>query len=45
MSNFLLDLPWNDYCFWTRDPDLAVTAVGEFGNEGIHSVFFNNFLS
>ena len=29
MSNFLLDFLWDDYCFWTRDPDLAATAVGE----------------
>ena len=29
MSNFLLDFPWNDYCFRTRDPDVAATAVGE----------------
>ena len=29
MSNFLLDFPWNDYWFWTRDPDLAATAVCE----------------
>ena len=29
MSNFLLDFPWNDYCFLTRDPDLVATAVGE----------------
>ena len=29
MSNFLLDFPWNDYCFWTCDIDLAATAVGE----------------
>ena len=48
MSNFLLDFPWNDYCFQTHYPDLAATAVGEvidFGNDGIHSMFFNNFLS
>ena len=48
MSNFLLDFPWNDYCFRTRDPDLAATAVGEVvdsGNEGIHSILFNNFFS
>ena len=29
MSNFLLDFPWNDYCFRTRNPDLAATTVGE----------------
>ena len=29
MSNFLLDFPWNDYCFRTCDPDLVATAVGE----------------
>ena len=29
MSNFLLDLPWNDYCFWTLTWWLVATAVGE----------------
>ena len=29
MSNFLLDFPWNDYCFQTHDPDLVATAVGK----------------
>ena len=35
MSNFLLDFPWNDYCFWTRDPDLAATALGEVVDLGM----------
>ena len=37
MSNFLLDFPWNDYCFWTRDPDLAATAVGEVMDSGMRA--------
>ena len=37
MSNFLLDFPWNDYCFWTRDPDLAATAVGEVVDSGMRA--------
>ena len=35
MTNFLLDFPWIDYCFWTRDPDLAATAVGEVVDSGM----------
>ena len=35
MSNFLLDFPWNYYCFRTRDPDLAATAVGEVVDSGM----------
>ena len=35
MSNFLLDFPWNDYCFLTRDPDLVATAAGEVVNSGM----------
>ena len=35
MSNFLLDFPWNDYCFQTCDPDLAATAVGEVVDSGM----------
>ena len=34
MSNFFLDFPWDGYCFRTRDPDLAATAVGEFMDSG-----------
>ena len=30
-----IDFPWNDYCFWTRDPDLAATAVGEVVDSGM----------
>ena len=37
MSNFLLDFPWNDYCFRTCDPDLASTAVGEVMDSGIRA--------
>ena len=37
MSNFLLDFPWNDYCFQTRDPDLAATAVGEVVDSGMRA--------
>ena len=37
MSNFLLDFPWNDYCFWTCDPDLAATAVGEVMDSGMRA--------
>ena len=37
MSNFLLDFPWNDYCFWTRDPDLAATSVGEVVDSGMRA--------
>ena len=37
MSNFLLHFPWNDYCFRTRDPDLAATAVGEVMDSGMRA--------
>ena len=37
MSNFLLDFPWNDYCFRTHDPDLAATAVGEVVDSGMRA--------
>ena len=37
MSNFLLDFPWNDYCFRTRDPDLAATAVGKVVDSGMRA--------
>ena len=35
MSEFLLDFPWNDYCFQIRNLDLAATAVGEVITSGI----------
>ena len=35
MSNFLFDFPWEDYCFRTRDPDQAATAVGEVIDSGM----------
>ena len=37
ISNFLLDVPWNDYCFRTRDPDLVATAVGEVMDSGMRT--------
>ena len=37
MSNFLLDFPWNDYCFQTLDPDLVATAVGEVVDLGMRA--------
>ena len=37
MSNFLIDFPWDDYCFRTRDPDLAATAVGEVMDSGMRA--------
>ena len=37
MSNFLFDFPWDDYCFRTRDPDLAATAVGELMDSGMRA--------
>ena len=37
MSNFLLDFPWDDYCFRTRDPDLSATAVGEVMDSGMRA--------
>ena len=37
MSNFLLDFPWNDHRFRTRDPDLATTAVGEVMDSGMRA--------
>ena len=37
MSNFLFDFPWDDYCFRTRDPDLAATAVGEVMDSGMRA--------
>ena len=39
MRNFLLDFPWNDYCFWTHDPDLAATAVGDVLDSGMRAYF------
>ena len=37
MSNFLLDFPWNDYCFRTHDPDMAATAVVEVWDSGMRA--------
>ena len=37
MSNFLLDFPWNGYCFQTHDPDLTATAVGEVVDSGMRA--------
>ena len=37
MSRFLLDFPWNEYYFWTRDPDLAAKAVGEVVDLGMRA--------
>ena len=37
MSNFLFDFPWDDYCFRTRDPDLAAAAVGEVRDSGMRA--------
>ena len=37
MSNFLLDFPWDDYCFRTRDPGLEATAVGEVMDSGMRA--------
>ena len=37
MSNFLLDFPWDDYCFRTRNPDLTATAVGEVMDSGMRA--------
>ena len=35
--SILLDFPWDDYCFRTRDPDLAATAVGEVMDSGMRA--------
>ena len=45
MSNFLLDFPWNDYCFRTRDPDLAATAVGEVVDSGMRAHISYSLIS
>ena len=45
MSNFLLDFPWNDYCFRTRNPDLAATAVGEIMDSGMSAYIPYSFLT
>ena len=37
VSNFLLNFPWNDYCFWTPDPDLVATAVGVVVDSGMRA--------
>ena len=37
MSYFLLDSPWNDDYFRTRDPDLEATAVGETVDSGMRT--------
>ena len=35
MSRYLLNFPWNDYCFWTCNPDLAAAAVSEVMDLGM----------
>ena len=45
MSNFLLDFPWNDYCFRTRDPDLAATVIGEFMDLGMTAYIPNSLIT
>ena len=44
MSNFLLDFPWDDYCFRTRDPDLAATAVGEVMDSGMRAYILYSLI-
>ena len=45
MSNFPLDFPWNDYCFWTRDPDLVATAVREVVDSGMRAYIPYSLIS
>ena len=37
MSDFLLDFPWTDYCFHSRDPDRAAVAVAEVITSGMEA--------
>ena len=45
MSNFLLDFPWNDYCFRTCDPDLAATAVYKVFDSGIWAYILYSLIT
>ena len=45
MRNFLLDFPWNDYRFRTRDPDLAATTVGEVVNSGMRAYILYSLIT
>ena len=35
MSNFLLNFPWNAYCFRICDLDLVAAAIGEVVDSGM----------
>ena len=35
--DFLLDFPWNNYCFQTFNPDLAATAIEEVITSGMEA--------
>ena len=45
MSNFLSDSPWNDYCFRTRDPDLAAAKVGEVVDSGMRAYILYSLMT
>ena len=45
MSNVFLDLPWNDYCFRTCDPELAATAVGEVVDSGMRACISHSIIT
>ena len=45
MSNFLLDFPWNDYCFRTSDPNLAGTVFGEIVDSGMRAYILYSLIT
>ena len=45
MSDFLLDFPWNDYCFRTHDPDLVATVVGEVVDSGMRAYILYSLIT
>ena len=45
MSNFLLDFPWDDYCFRILDPDLTTAAVGEVMDSGMRAYIPHSLIT
>ena len=44
-SDFLLNFPWNDYCFWTCDLDLVTAAVGEVMGLGMRALISSSLIT
>ena len=44
-EQLFLRFPCNDYCFWTRDPDLAATAAGEVMDSGIRAYILYSLIT